>query len=385
MTPSETLLTRINRNLFFKEFTYAQNQINPAGGNSKELADNIVWLDDLLFAYQVKERELSAITDQASEEKWFEKKVVNVAKKQIKETIAFFQDFDSLPVTNERGQQIDIAAAKNNPLYKLIVYEPNSNLLAGKRQQLFIESSVAGLIHLFHINDYQMICDYLLTPAELAEYLDFREDLFQKHGSELQTYSERYVLGHFFTTPETDHIHPAYEANLLNLEPDSYSADIKTLIENFKEKMVMFTGGPENDYHYIIREIAKLKRQEFKAFMDRFALTFQQARKNEVVLPSRFHLPRIECGFVFCSITKEKSAKWENALLNFTAGFKYKHRLPKCVGVIVFKEGPYYEVRWTYQASLWEYDAELEAYNKQEAGLYGDGQIELLDRYRFKS
>lgn len=385
MTASETLLTKINANLFFSEFTFAQNQINPADGATKELADNIVWLDDLLFVYQVKGREPNAIVDAESEERWFEKKVIGVAKKQMKDTISFFETYDTLPVTNERGQLIDVSAARNSNLIKIVIYEPNSDLLESKRRMMFIESSVAGLIHLFHIEDYHLICDYLLTPAELGEYLEFRMDLYAIHGEGLKSLSESYLLGHFFTTPDTAHLNPAYEYNLKKLEPGSYSSDIKALINNFKEKLVMFSGSLETDYHYIIREIAKLKRQEFKAFMDRFKLAFRHARENIIILPSRFALPRTGCGFVFCSITKEKSANWENALINFTAGFKYKHRLPKCIGVIIFTDGPYYEVRWTYQVSPWKYDVEMEAYNRQEDGLYNGGNIELLERYRFKN
>lgn len=85
MTESERLLTDINTSIFFKEFTYAQNELRHPAGDTKELADNVVWLDDLLIVYQVKGREHSAIKDRDSEEHWFEKKVEVLAKKQIRD------------------------------------------------------------------------------------------------------------------------------------------------------------------------------------------------------------------------------------------------------------------------------------------------------------
>ena len=103
MTESERLLTQINNNLFFKGFTYAQTEIYEDGGDNKELADNVVWLDDLLLVYQVKGREVSRVRDRTSEEKWFEKTVAVKAKKQIRDTLNFFNTGKKLPLKVARS------------------------------------------------------------------------------------------------------------------------------------------------------------------------------------------------------------------------------------------------------------------------------------------
>ncbi len=160
-------------------------------------------MDDLLLVYQVKGRELQQATDTQSEEKWFKRTIGGKAKKQIKDTINFFQTWQKLPVTNERGQTADIAKAVGQKLIKLVIFEPGSKLLEEKKNIKFLESTTAGLIHLFHIQDYEMVCRYLVTPSELAEYLQFREEIYLRHKDQPIIGKEKYLLGHFFTTQDT--------------------------------------------------------------------------------------------------------------------------------------------------------------------------------------
>lgn len=54
-TDSENLVAGISSNVFYKEFTFDKNDFYPEDGK-KELADTVLWLDDLLFIIQVKER-----------------------------------------------------------------------------------------------------------------------------------------------------------------------------------------------------------------------------------------------------------------------------------------------------------------------------------------
>lgn len=68
-TESEDLVTRISSNVFYKEFTFHKNNfITPRG--QKELADNVLWIDDLLFLIQVKERNASEVKTTVEENKW---------------------------------------------------------------------------------------------------------------------------------------------------------------------------------------------------------------------------------------------------------------------------------------------------------------------------
>ena len=383
MTASEKLLTEINRTVFFSEFTYGQTQLNPGDGNTKELADNVIWLDNLLFVYQVKGREPDAVTDQQNEERWFNSKVANKAKKQIKDTVNYFKSYGSLPILNERGQQIDVAAAREEKIVKIVIYDPNSSLLENKRRTLFLESSSVGRIHLFHIADYQLVCECLVTPAELASYLEFREEIYLIHQEVLWAYSENYLLGHFLTDPNSRQINPSFEGNVEKLKSEPHLPMVTHLINNFKDKLVMYQGNFETDYHNIIKEIAKLNRHELHAFIERYSICLQLAQKNEKVLPNRFASGRTNCGFVFVSLAVEQAQYWENALLNWTEGFKYKHKLPRCIGVVMFKLGEYYEIRWAYTSGEWEFDAGLDKFVKEEKEFYPGAKFQEIPKYSF--
>ena len=88
-TESKDLVTRISSNVFYKEFTFHKNNfITPHG--QKELADNVLWIDDLLFLIQVKERNASEVKTTVEENKWFENTVLKKAKNQIKDSLSFF-------------------------------------------------------------------------------------------------------------------------------------------------------------------------------------------------------------------------------------------------------------------------------------------------------
>ncbi len=79
-------LAALNEWHFFREFVYSQTTFRPAPGSEVELADNVVCLGDILIAYQLKEREHVADTNAATEKRWFEKKVLGKATRQIRDT-----------------------------------------------------------------------------------------------------------------------------------------------------------------------------------------------------------------------------------------------------------------------------------------------------------
>ena len=84
---SEQIITTINLNMFYREFTFDKNDFRASDGNKVELADNVIWLDDLLILIQIKERNhADAKTDQG---KWFQNKVLKKAKNQVKNSLVF--------------------------------------------------------------------------------------------------------------------------------------------------------------------------------------------------------------------------------------------------------------------------------------------------------
>lgn len=52
----ETALGQLNQDRFFHEFTYSANNFTSRAGSEVELANKVVWLDDLPIVSQVEER-----------------------------------------------------------------------------------------------------------------------------------------------------------------------------------------------------------------------------------------------------------------------------------------------------------------------------------------
>ena len=51
-TNSENIISIINSNVFFKEFTFSKNDFKELDTKQNlEFADNVVWLDDIFFFF----------------------------------------------------------------------------------------------------------------------------------------------------------------------------------------------------------------------------------------------------------------------------------------------------------------------------------------------
>ena len=75
MTNSEKLLRSFSENYFYKELVYADLKFIPTGGTEIELADLIIYLEDIILTIQLKDRNEKDMTqDKNIEEKWLKKK-----------------------------------------------------------------------------------------------------------------------------------------------------------------------------------------------------------------------------------------------------------------------------------------------------------------------
>lgn len=273
MGKTEKIISFINTNVFFNEFTFSRNEFTTPDGKSElQLADNVVWLDDIFFIYQIKDRSVEA---EGSEIKWFENKVLKKAVKQIKGTLKYFDDYKNITIVNERGHQLNISEANPKNAKKIIVYTPTIEFPEVQRFLKFYRSKTIGLIHLFHSEDYDGICRFLITPSEVAEYLLFRENLYEKHEQELNSLPEQYILGHFLESTDTENINLSYLENLQTLERNESEFDISFIAELFQNRIMKI--GIDEEYYFFIKEIAKLDRAELKEFKLRFKLSLEKA------------------------------------------------------------------------------------------------------------
>ena len=75
LTLFDKFFASANANLFYKEFSFVKNKFSSLNSEELELADCVIWLDDTLIVYQLKEREIkNANPTEEGEKKWFKKK-----------------------------------------------------------------------------------------------------------------------------------------------------------------------------------------------------------------------------------------------------------------------------------------------------------------------
>jgi len=355
---TEDLVNEINQNVFFKEFTYSKNDFKITNGNL-ELADHLVWLDDIFFIFQIKDR---AQSENSDDEKWFQNKVINKGVKQIKSTLKYLNDYEQIALHNNKGHVFNLVKAKQLNARKVIIYTPNQNFSDEKRNLKFYESSQAGLIHLFHSEDYTWICKYLITPAEIEEYLGFRENLYQAQKKFIVALPEQYVLGHFLQTINVDHLDAKYINNLKIIDDEIEDFDMSGVINNFTKDLRF--SGEVTEYYFIIREIAKLKRSELVEFKKRFVMAMEKCKLDTITTPYRIYTPRTDCAFVFIPLPKSRVNSWMNPLKNYTLAHKYTQKAGKGLGVAIMpfaeKGENYIDVNWIFVEQKWEHDPEME-------------------------
>jgi hypothetical protein len=385
----EEYTSQINENIFLREFSFARNEFSPAQESELQFSDQVIWLDELLITFQLKERELSGKHTRQTEEKWFQKKIIGKATKQIRDTLDYLARYDEINITNGRGHVFNVSAARKIKPINVVSYAPHKLLPRGHTRKKFHLSSTAGFIHLIPIEDWLGICHSLITPAEIVEYLAFRQEIGVKHESKVNALPEQALIGQFlYGTLDEE---PALSfTEYLELFVQAYDEfGMSHIFSRFADRIVKIIEfspsrvvAEEHRYYDILKELAKLNRNELKLFKIRYDLCVEKCKTNEFTLPFRFTSPRTGCGFVFIVIPKEHTATTINALQNFTAAHRYDQRLTKCIGISFANNGEYYDIGWCFQEEPWIYDAEMEQ-RLNEQFPFLEVKEEVIPRYRF--
>ncbi len=364
MNALERYTSKLNSNVFFREFSFSRNKFSPEPRKELDFADHVVWIDDLFFAFQSKHRNISTDTNPEDEEKWFNNKVIREATKQIRDTLRYLREYKEIYLTNDRNHAFNIATAKLNSIDKIVLYSAHEVLPIKCRNKKYHKSSSAGFIHFIHIEDYIEICGTLVTPMEIHHYLSYREDLINQWDKETSRIPELALLGHFLYGDLT--IQPSDKSSkyLTALKDNRLEWDYTYIARIFADRITV-TDNPQ-DYYKIITELAKFKRSDLKMFKQRFDLARDKATADEFVKPWRFSIPENKSGFLFTPIIKDMIKNRTHYLSNLTLGHKYDQKLEKCIGLSITSDrNGYFYVEWCYMEFPWSYDEKLEQMLKE--------------------
>ena len=376
-------IARFNEFYFFREFTFSENTFRKSPTEEVELADNVVWLDEPLIVYQLKERQAPSNTTPEKEQKWFRRNIIDSAKQQISDTLNYLQNHTNIQIQNHRGHTFNLTVSSLDCVHKLIVYKAHEFLPESCRRQKHHRSKTAGFIHLISADDYLGIVKTLLTPAEVADYLAFRETLISNWEEDILYLPEQALVGQYLSGESECQPGKHFLDYLRELDHRAEEWDISGIINVFLERIT--NNNALTDYYYIVREIAKLKRNELREFKTRYKLSMEKARANEFTQPYRIALPRTGCGFVFVPLTHDLIESRLQFLQNLTYAHKYDVKLPKSIGVsFAPEEDEWYSVEWCYIDFPWQHEPELENM-LQQSNPFREVRVAELSQYTFNS
>jgi hypothetical protein len=356
----EDAVGQVNATYFFREFTFSTNTFRPNPKAELELADKVVWLDSLLIVFQVKERNTQGDTTAANERKWFTDEVEKKATRQIRNTLSYLKKYPQIEIRNNRGHAFDIATAQISNPHKLVTYNPHKLLPTECAFKKFHRSKTAGIIHLIPSAAYLGILDTLVTPAEIGEYLSFREALVNKWEDAVSTVSEKALVGQYLRNLPEEHPDTRFVEYVDLVGGKQKDWDISPIINLFLERKT--TANPLASDYDILKQLAKLYRTDMAEFRTRWQFSMRKALDNESSLPHRF-TASTGCGFVFIPMRREDLPNRENALVNFTALNKYDQKLDRCIGLTFIAEGSgsWCDVHWSLMEFIWTEDAKIQA------------------------
>jgi hypothetical protein len=351
----EEFISNVNKSIYLREFSFSKNQFTPLKSSELEFSDHVIWLDDLLITFQLKERELSSFESIEKEINWFKKKVLGKATKQIRDTLSYLETYSEIEIVNERGHSFNVISGNIKKKIHIVLYSPHEHLPIEYKWKKFYLSSTAGFIHLITAENYEGVCQTLITPAEIGEYFEFRKEICNKYEEIGNSLPEQSLIGQFLSGEMDSEPHWDFDKYLIDLTQEFEDFDITHILHNFLEKTVE-NSNEAYDYYRILSELAKLKRTELKEVKKRISWSLENCKKNEITLPFRVVFPRTGCGFVFCVVPNEWLHRTVPALKNYTYAHKYDQKLSKCIGISVGRDGEYIDIGWCLIDEKWTYD-----------------------------
>jgi len=380
----ENFLSKLNESIFYREFSFSRNDFFPTPGEKKEFADHVVWINDLLIIFQLKQREANEAGTEASERTWFENKVLKKAKKQIKDTLRFLDQYPRITIENRRGHAFSLSKESVRHMIKVIIYEHGENLPGDCQRIRHYVSSTVGFVHLIPWRDYAGVCVTLLTPAELVDYLEFREAVIQRWHKEAMIPSEKALVGQFLHSDQIKRPEEGYAHLVDKLRRETKEFDITYLLNNIGDRLDQATTASNPlDYYKILAEFAKLNRDYLKEVKARIVACLKAIREDRFMQPTRIIVPTAGCGYVFIPLPKESVGNRRDALRNLTLAAKYEHRLQKQIGVTLVKEDDFILMDWCYMEGPWERHPVLEDMLRRN-NPFGELRTEWRNIYEFE-
>ncbi|EKO77225.1 MULTISPECIES: hypothetical protein [Leptospira] len=377
-TKSEDFINKLNYNVFFREFSFANTEFKIDGVGESELADHLVIVDELCFLYQIKERNIKEMNSTDDLSKWFNNKIRNKAVGQIKKSLKNLELFKGRKLKNEKNHQVAIVPPSLDKVILIIIFKLDQDFSAS----LGYFSSDFGFIHYINQKAYYDICLYLITPAEIYDYFKFRESILIENekydDNSISEYSllGQYLSGNVKVLPDVNS-----ESFVKIFKDDLQSWDISFILKNLEDKIISPRDNV-TDYYKIIAEFAKLNRAALREIKKRLRLALHSVIKDIFDKPYRVVVPSSDCGFLILPVQAQLKDSIVEGLLGHCIVSKYELNNKKHVGIGISKEGDFIDILWIFIESESRPDKEIDKKLKENYP-FREVKETLLNKYFF--
>lgn len=377
----EEFIATINANAFLREFAFSATQLQVPGVGEIEIADHLVLLDDIGIAFQLKEREADEPESEEVVQRWFVSKVLKKGTKQLRDTHKLLELHKSHALVNDRGHSVPLPDP-SPVLSNVVMYRAHTVPESVAKTRAYT-SKTAGFIHVIRDIDYFGLCQVLVTPAEIREYLVFRQQLILRYPSTTSSVSEAALVGQFLVDAAEDEPNEKFRRAFLAMRENPDDWDISFVTQRLGDQIAYQEGDTsERAYYKVLAELAKLSRSELREFKLRLRLTVEAVQEDRYERPYRFAVPRTNCGFLIFPVIQEMRPMARNALHNFSLASKYEQKVQKQVGIAVWRSGEYIDIEWLYTDYPNEPNPELDELLRRDSP-FRPAKEKHLPRYYF--
>jgi hypothetical protein len=381
----EDFTAQLNANTFWREFTFSETRFFPRPKQQVELADGIVKIGSLALVFQLKER-TEETSDPEVERQWFRGKVLRKATDQIKASLRYLAENDEIRLTNGQGHEIAVKGADLKDIIKIVVFLPGQSLPEACWGTKFHVSATAGFIHIVAAHDYLGIVDKLRVPDDVRLYFEYRESVLPQLREAGVVVEEPDIMVAFLSEKAVPE--PGSIEKMRAFVQDIDAFDLSNIMRDLQGHIVNPDGGSE--YYRIMEEFARVPRSIWREFKTRLVISLKASKVGEPCRPFRFAFPRTDCTFMVASMDPDWPATGADgsrmrmsAVTMFTQAAKYDLKTRVGVGLLISKDGEYFQLDWCLVDEPWATDAKMEDL-LATTSLFGPVRERTVDSFFFR-
>lgn len=336
----------LSANAFTRTFSFGSAQLPVCTTPPRPLADHVILLDGIALILQLSEGE-AAKARAADPEGWFNSNVLPKAIEQIRNTRELLRSYAGISLVNSRGFRVSYSATALSDQVALILYRRAG--ASGFAPPRFRKTRVAGFVHILRDNDFFGICEHLVTPAELSDYLRFRQEVLSREEPIPVTVSEGALLGQYLFEELDAPPDARYETAGRSFRGDPDAWVFSYVIDNLCAQMgKRDEESVEEVYQAILAEVGRLGRVELRELRNHLRLSLEAVRADRFELPYRVTSQATGCGFLVLPGSAEFRLRARATLESLAEASKHELGLEKHVSVAMWRSGEIIDIDWHY-------------------------------------